>query len=237
MQRQLVCVVPVLGGVAGKAAMVPVQRVGWGGVLMTALVYGNGSRIPQELFVLHYDRCDLLIAADGGAYNVLEHDVVPDVIIGDLDSYTGKAPAGTELIHKPDQETNDLQKALSYALERGVRRAVIAGGTGDRLDHGLNNLSVLQEYTPRFESLIMIDIFGCYFVAAHDQRLDTYPGQTVSLFPLSGRVDGITTEGLRYPLHDETLENGVRNGCLNQALAPTIRIRHAGGALLVIIEH
>lgn len=204
---------------------------------MTALIYANGTPISQQLFALHHDRCDLLVAADGGAYTVLGHDVVPDVIVGDLDSFTDAAPAGTELIHNPDQETNDLQKALTLALERGVDHAVIAGAIGDRLDHGLNNLSVLQEYTPRFASLCMVDDFGRYFVADRDQSLETCAGQTVSLFPLSGRVEGVTTEGLRYPLNDEPLENGVRNGCLNEATGERARVRYSSGALLVILSH
>jgi len=204
---------------------------------VTALVYCNGAPISDELFSEYRRQSDLLIAADGGAYNVLQHGSLPDVIIGDLDSYTDPGPAGCEVIHDPDQETNDLQKALSYALQRAARRAVVAGAIGDRLDHELNNLSVLLEFSRRFDSLWMIDNFGRYFVAEPQQGLQTAAGKVVSLFPLSGRVDGITTSGLQYPLHNEALENGVRNGCLNQASAAAVTVTHRSGALLLIVQH
>ena len=204
---------------------------------MTALVYCNGAQISDALFSEYRGQSDLLIAADGGAYNVLAHGTLPDVIIGDLDSYTEPAPPGCRLIHDPDQETNDLQKALGYALKRAVTRAVVAGAIGDRLDHGLNNLSVLLEFSQRFDSLWMIDNFGRYFVAEPEQRLQTTAGKVVSLFPLSGRVDGITTVGLEYPLQNEALENGVRNGCLNKASDAAVTITHRSGALLLIVQH
>ena len=204
---------------------------------MTALIYGNGTPISQRLFALHQDRCDQLIAADGGAYSVLEHDVVPDVIVGDLDSFSDEAPAGTELIHDPDQETNDLQKALHWALAHRVTEATIVGAAGDRLDHNLNNLSVLLEFSGRFARLQLVDGFGRHVVVHTELALETSPGRTVSLYPLSGRVTGVTTEGLRYPLHGEDLEPGVRTGCLNEATGDRCRITVESGSLLVSVAH
>lgn len=204
---------------------------------MTALVYCNGAPLNDNEFTRYLAAADLLIAADGGAYAVFEHGACPQVIIGDLDSFTQAAPDGVLLIHDPDQESNDLQKALTYARTQGASEVRVAGALGGRLDHELNNLSVLLEFSPRFGRLEFVNGFGRHFIAPPDLRLELPTGKVVSLFPLNGRVDGISTEGLAYPLRNESLENGVRNGCLNKTSAESIRVTHASGALLVSVEN
>ncbi|TVR91448.1 MAG: thiamine diphosphokinase [Spirochaetaceae bacterium] len=204
---------------------------------MKVLVYCNGQPLEDALFSKCFTWADLVIAADGGAYNVFKHGVHPALIIGDLDSFTDQAPAGVKVIHNPDQESNDLQKALRYAAENSASEVLVAGVVGDRLDHELNNLSVLLEYSHHFDSLSFIDNFGRSFVAERTQKLETAPGKVVSLFPLAGAVEGIVTQDLRYPLRNESLEPGVRNGCLNEALSPTVTISHQSGVLLLMVQH
>lgn len=203
----------------------------------TALIYGNGKQISQKLFAALYKEHPMLVAADGGTAHVLAHGAVPDLIIGDMDSFTDEPPTGVPVIRDPDQETNDLQKALSWVLARGVQEVTVVGATGDRVDHNLNNLSVLLEFTPRFTRLELVDDFGRHTVVRREQTFPVRPGGTVSLYPLSGEVTGITTEGLRYPLTDEPLAPGVRTGCLNEATAEWCRVFVASGALLVTVAH
>jgi thiamine pyrophosphokinase len=142
-----------------------------------------------------------------------------------------------ELIHDPDQETNDLEKALKLAFDRGATEAVILGATGLRLDHTLKNLSVLLQFSGRFKDIFFRDAACDMRILPRAFTMDTRAGQTISLFPLSGRVDGITTEGLRYALNNEPLENGVRDGSSNEATGEQIRIGHRSGDLLLITPH
>ncbi len=204
---------------------------------MKVLIYCNGQPLEDALFSKCFTWADLLIAADGGAYNVLRHGVHPAVIIGDLDSFTDQAPAGVNVIHNPDQESNDLQKALGYAAERSAREVLVAGVVGDRLDHELNNVSVLVEYSQHFNSLSFVDNFGRTLVAERSQAIETAPGKVISLFPLAGSVEGVVTQGLKYPLMNENLEVGVRNGCLNEALSAEVTITHRSGVLLLMVQH
>lgn len=204
---------------------------------MKAFIYCNGKPLGDALFARYFAWSEQLIAADGGAYNVLHHGVDPTVIIGDLDSFTEEAPAGVTVLHKPDQESNDLQKALTYAAENSADDVVVAGVLGDRVDHGLNNLSVLVEYSQSFSSLSFIDNFGYSFVAEPNQHIETAPGKVISLYPVAGAVEGIVTQNLKYPLVNESLEVGVRNGCLNEATAPHVKITHRSGVLLLMVQH
>jgi thiamine pyrophosphokinase len=60
-------------------------------------------------------------------------------------------------------------------------------------------------------------------------------GQIVSLIPL-GKVEGITTKGLKFPLNDETLEIGFREGASNAILQKQFSIEIKNGILLVFVN-
>ena len=214
----------------------------------------NGGIPPEKILTESLAGTGLVIGADGGGNILLDLGVVPDVVIGDLDSFLSgqgednrkpedrkkDAPVENlnfELIYDPDQETNDLEKALKLALDRGATEVVILGATGLRLDHTLKNLSVLLQFSGRFRDILLRDATCDMRILPREFTMETRAGQTISLFPLSGRVDGITTEGLRYALHDESLENGVRDGSSNEATGKQIRIGHRSGDLLLITPH
>lgn len=223
----------------------------------------NGGIPPEKILTESLAGTGLVIGADGGGNILLDLNVAPDVVIGDLDSFRSRQGDETrrtrhdtghrdeagltdissgkdlnfELIHDPDQETNDLEKALKLALDRGATEVVILGATGLRLDHTLKNLSVLLQFSGRFRDILLRDATCDMRILPREFTMETRAGQTISLFPLSGRVDGITTEGLRYALNGEFLENGVRDGSSNEATGKQIRIGHRSGDLLLITPH
>lgn len=202
---------------------------------MKILVICNGSPPSRELFQRNLEESDLLIAADGGAHIALRHGHTPDVVTGDLDSYRPEGEEPFEIVKNRDQETNDLEKALALALDRGASESVIMAATGKRVDQTLKNLSVLKRFDSRFRRLLLRDDHGDTLLLPRRSRLRLPRGTLVSLFPLSGRVTGITTEGLRYGLDDEALENGVRDGSSNRAADEEVIIRYESGDLIAFI--
>ncbi|MDI6400511.1 thiamine diphosphokinase [Balneolaceae bacterium ANBcel3] len=199
---------------------------------MRILILAHGDAPSEELFRSFHRSCDLFIAADGGANTALGLGIVPDIITGDMDSFNVQKDLQSLVIHDPDQETNDLEKALSLAKKNNARRVDILGATGKRLDHSLKNLSVLLRFNPFFEHLTFYDDAFSTRIIPKDFNATLPVGHTVSLFPLSGRVSGITTHGLTFPLKNEHLENGVRDGTSNEVSEPSIRITHESGALV-----
>ncbi len=196
------------------------------------LILCNGEPPAAKLFSKYRAKTDYFIAADGGA-NIARHlGYSPDVVIGDLDSFEDRTGDNFEVIHKPDQESNDLEKALTLALQKGGSHIYILGATGLRLDHTLKNLSVLKQFNNQFEELYLIDNFGKSQILPNSFFKELPIGAQVSLFPLSGKVTNITTTGLKYPLKDESLENGVRDGSSNTVVSSPVTITHKKGDLL-----
>ncbi len=199
---------------------------------MRILIIANGTEPSTGLMGSLRAACDRFIAADGGGNAAIRLGHNPDIVIGDLDSFSHADAFHGELIQDPDQETNDLEKALGFARKHKARRVDVLGATGKRLDHTLKNLSVMQQFDPFFDQLAFYDDIFFSRILPRDYRVSLPPGHLVSLFPLSGKVEGIITDGLKYPLRDETLENGRRDGTSNETLQADIRIRHRSGVLL-----
>jgi thiamine pyrophosphokinase len=199
------------------------------------LILCNGNPPRESLLRQYRAKSDYFIAADGGGNIARKFKLQPDVVIGDLDSYTNTNNEPFDIIHEPDQNANDLEKALAFAKRQQATHVHILGGTGQRLDHTLKNLSVLKQFHNQFHTLRMRDNFGETRLLNPTFTDDFSIGTQLSLFPLSGRVTGITTSGLKYPLEDDMLENGIRDGSSNEAIDNHVMITHKSGDLLLFV--
>lgn len=203
---------------------------------MHAVIVSNGFPPTKELLKDEAESADILIGADGGGNRILDHGLTPDVVIGDMDSFQKPEKCDFEVIHEPDQETNDLEKALKLALQKGAQTCHVLGSFGLRMDHSLKNLSVLKQFSSSFKKLIFRDERFDAFMISNRYSGKIPVGNVVSLFPLSGEVKGITTEGLKYPLEDESLINGKRDGTSNETVEPEFFVKVTEGDLVLFIE-
>lgn len=199
------------------------------------LILCNGNPPSRPLLERCYAWADYFIAADGGGNIALDMEITPDVVIGDLDSFKKLAVHPFEVICEPDQESNDLEKALALARQKGGEQIKILGATGLRLDQTLKNLSVLKQFNDQFEHICMVDNFGETQLIPRFYQKELSIGTQVSLFPLSGKVTGITTTGLQFLLKNEALENGVRDGSSNKVISNPVEITYEKGDLLLFI--
>ncbi len=199
------------------------------------LIICDGDPPSKQLLRKCCAKADYIIAADGGGNIALQFDVVPDVVIGDLDSFEKIDNPSFKVIYNPDQESNDLEKALTHARQQKGSHICILGATGLRVDQTLKNLSVLKQFNHQFEEVRIKDNYGEIQILEPSFCDEFDIGTQISLFPLSGKVTGITTSGLKYPLNNESLENGVRDGSSNEVVENSVRITHKKGDLLLYI--
>lgn len=182
-----------------------------------------------------------LIACDGAGHHLIHAQIIPDIIIGDLDSLdisvTDTLEKKPEIIKDVDQETNDLEKALIEVEKRGYERILIGGATGKRIDHTLKNLSVLLKWNQRFDKLLLLDDYGITFITPNKIVADLPQGIVISLMPLNGAVYPINSKGLAWELSDYRLEAGSQDGSSNYSVADRIHIEYTNGALLLFIGY
>ena len=129
----------------------------------------------------------------------------------------------------------DAQKVLDCAVELDVTAAVLLGFTGRRVDHLLWNLSLLKTYHHRL-ALRMIDAHCEIRLIDRHIRFRAECGQKLSLCPLAGPVEGISTTGLKWPLQAAVLAPGVRDGISNEVVAAPVEIEVGSGDLLLCVQ-
>jgi len=205
-----------------------------------AVIFVNGRLPDLESARRLIHPGDTLLAADGGTRHMLALGLAASVIIGDLDSLTEQEQhsqeiAGCKVIKYPhDKNETDLELALRFATESGYRDILIVGALGGRLDQTLGNLSLLT--SPRLSTFdIRLDdgVEEAFFARSRCEVRGS-PGDVVSLLPWGGEVTGVTTEGLCWPLCDESLYPDKTRGISNEMLGKTASISVKSGLLLVI---
>ena len=80
--------------------------------------------------------------------------------------------------------------------------------------------------------MTILDRSGELRLLAREETISVVPGETFSLVPL-GRVRGVVLRGAAFPLRDEALEAGVREGISNRTTGTKLVVRHRSGTLLL----
>lgn len=201
---------------------------------MHTLIIANGEAPGKELAQQEAAKAELIICADGGANSARSLGVQPDYVVGDLDSITEESKAkipAEKLIHKPSQYATDLEKALDLALEKGATSIALLGATKDRLDHQITNLNIVQKYADKVPITIIDDTgFGLFVNDSWEHESEI--GQQISLTAFQ-KTEGITTQGLKYPLENTTMEWGINNGQSNEVIKNPVKISLKKGSLFV----
>jgi len=185
------------------------------------------------------NNCDLLIAADGGARHLIDIGLLPEIIIGDMDSIDAgilNDKGDIMLIpHSPDKDKSDAELALEYALEQRCEQVILVAAIGGRLDHTLGNVALVARYPGR------IAIFdGVSTLVAVDKSekciLHGQVGTPVSLIPYGSCPFSVRTKGLKYSLGDESLHSAT-HGLSNELSLTEACVCVLNGILLVHIEN
>ena len=198
---------------------------------MRALVIANGDP-PSAALLEELRGGALVVAADGGARSALALGVTPDIVTGDLDSIgdAREAIPPDRIRPNPDPNATDLEKAVALCLDEGCDAVDIIGASGGRADHALANLSVLVRFGRRARLRVIDERFAIELVDG-EAEVDGPAGTVVSLVAV-GRCEGVTTSGLRWELHDHTLDFSAY-GVHNEIAASPARVSVRSGDLLL----
>ncbi len=220
---------------------------------MKAVVLADGDAPTREELDLAWpgwsEGVALVVAADGGARHAAPLGMTIDVWVGDGDSIGADAlealrTAGVEVRRVAiAKDESDTELAVAAALDRGATAFVVLGAFGGpRLDHALANIGLLAMPALGSGAMTLLDArTRLRLVRAPDAvdrpvELDLAGrvGDIVSLLPFGSGVQGVTTDGLEWPLRDEPLPAGPARGLSNVRARrdASVRLRH--GLLLVV---
>ncbi len=209
--------------------------------LKRIVIIANGDLENPGFYRKLLSEGDYIICADGGSRHAKVLGLTPDLIIGDLDSVDLQVlpKAGDikpEVIsYPPAKDCSDLELAIDHAVNLKPEEILVIGALGgNRADHSLFNLTLLHLPLAAGVPARIIDHRQEITLINDSLDIEGLPGSYVSLFPVTAEVDGVKTEGLKYPLHDEPLFPGSTRGLSNELIGSKGRVAISRGILLVI---
>lgn len=184
------------------------------------------SALLDEVLAL----CGPVVGCDGGAAHALDRGLLPDAVIGDMDSLPeaqiARVPA--DRLHRlAEQDTTDFDKALRHVV---TPLAIGAGFLGARSDHALAALTVLARHADR--RCILAGEAELIFLCPPEIALDPGVGGWLSLYPL-GPVEG-RSEGLEWPIDGLAFAPDTRVGTSNRVTGP-VRLSFQAPLMLAIM--
>ncbi len=219
---------------------------------MYIIILANGQFPTAKLPVTLLSVADRVVCCDGAFNNYYrwwsrsrrgqerQVAVVGDGDSLDTDMLEHARLAGLDVVRKvvSEQESNDLSKALHFAVEQAQGKpgsdnlcVDILGATGLREDHTLGNISLLAYYATEFPDieLRMVTDCGIFHPVLGKKSFASYRGEQVSIFSLTPDVP-VSVKGLRYPIENRCL-NWLWEGTLNESLGNEFEV--VGGTLVV----
>lgn len=207
---------------------------------MVAIIVCSGSIIDYSYHEKYFNIAKSIICVDGGAKHLRNLELVPDVLIGDLDSIQKEDleylnSLNVRIIKYPSEKNmTDTEIAVDFAVESGYTEIIIIGGIGSRLDHSLANIFLLKQMLSRGIKGMIVNEHNEIMLVKDRIFVMREEGYKLTLLPLTNVVEGITTKGLYYELNCEDIEMGSSRGVSNEFLDETAEITIKKGLLMVI---
>ncbi|MGI6632776.1 MAG: thiamine diphosphokinase [Bacillota bacterium] len=195
-----------------------------------AVIVGGGD--VSDLLLPFVRGASMIIAADSGAEFLESHGLTPGIFVGDFDSCGRETvcrvrASGCRVVSLPvEKDVTDSEAALNTAFAEGFRSAVVIGALGgDRIEHGIANLLLVERYAGQGMDVVLASpktwichVSGPGYAGFTRRAFRGRRGDWVSLFPITESAKGVTTENLKFPLLRATLTRGTTLGVSNQML-------------------
>jgi len=201
------------------------------------LIIANGKSPTKKVVEYFYAKgFNIIICADGGANSANKIGVIPNFIIGDLDSISLSTlkyfKDKSTIIQIKRQNDTDVEKCLKFAIKKGFKEAILLGVTGDRLDHTICNLGIVIKFFDKIK--IYLTAESSFLTPINnDIIIKSKIGETISIYAFD-KDTRITSIGLKYHLNKASLPFGVRESTSNVSISNEVKLKVSSGIIFVI---
>ncbi|MGM0499276.1 MAG: thiamine diphosphokinase [Bacillota bacterium] len=212
----------------------------------TALLILNGELdFGREKLRKKIDKykIDKIIAVDGGANNARDVEILPDLIIGDLDSITEQnkdyyKQKNVELLKYPvEKDQTDSEITVDYCLKNGIKKIFITAALGGRVDQQLANLNLLEYIDElNLEASIISNKIEIALINNKKQFFNK-KGFRLSLIPQTKIVKGVNIKGCKYNLENKDIKRSESRGISNLIENKQAEVTLKSGLLIYVLEN
>ena len=203
------------------------------------VIVGGAPIIDYDNVIKHLRDDDWFVFCDSGLKHLQKlqpASVIPDLIVGDFDSYDNPQLDGIETIVLPTvKDETDTAFAASEALRRGFDDFLIVGAIGARLDHTLVNISLLHKLYKEGCNAVLLDDYSEMTIAGKEPSYIDGSYKFFSLFNMFGPTRGITITGAKYDLEGAEITPEAQYATSNEvATGGTACVTVGEGELLLV---
>lgn len=179
---------------------------------------------------------DLIICADSGYIYAEKLDIVPDIVLGDFDSYSGNLPDSAEIYRSiPEKDDTDTMLAVKTALSHGCNEITLYGALGKRFDHTYANIQALIYAYENNCRMTVIDSENEITVqGAGECRYKKREGWYFSVFSLTETAEVINFSGVKYPVEDFCFKMNFPVGVSNEIEKEEAVLNIKSGLVLIV---
>lgn len=180
---------------------------------------------------------DFIICADGGYAIAEKEGILPEVIIGDFDSFDGKVLSFVHVVCLPaEKDDTDTLFCLKYGIERGFNDFIIAGSFGGRADHTIANIQTLAYGCRSGRRVVLQDKKSMFIVISNSTiNIPRREKAKLSVFAYTDKCHGVTLKGVKYILDNALLTNTFPLGVSNEFVDDEAVVSCGDGMLLVSV--
>lgn len=209
---------------------------------MKAVLVCNGSICDYNEIKKYISNNDYIISVDGGAGHLRRMGIAPNVLIGDFDSANSEdlqyfIDLGINKLKFPaEKDMTDSELAIEKAVEMGADELLFIGAMGSRVDHSLANLLLLKKCLDIGIKACILDENNQIYMFKSTFTMPKQDGYKLSLIPISAKVTGVTTFGLKYKLNNATMHLGTSWGVSNEFIEDEATVKIGEGILMVCVS-
>lgn len=202
------------------------------------IIVANGDMIRSRP-ILELDDT-FIIAIDGGYDKCKQLKIVPNLIIGDMDSISEHSHSD-KFLHISSQDSTDLEKAILYCKDYSLNDILVLGVCGGEIDHTLNNIMTIAKYIDQenmkftiYDQYSSDKIKICYFLGEGSMHINCSKNSNISILPLP--LAKISTIGLEWELDEAQLSFDAFVSARNRNIKESVQINCFSGKVVIIID-
>jgi len=179
-------------------------------MVLNILIVANGSIENYSFYKNLIKKSDIIICADGGANTAVKLDIIPDYIIGDLDSIKHDVleyyKEKSEIIKDVNQNKTDFELALELAESKNPKNITIIGAIGKRIDHTFANILSLIKIKKGIKAKI-VDHHNTIELVDNNTEVIGKKNEIVSIIPLTN-LKNLNYSGFKWDVKNLNTDFG-----------------------------
>ncbi|MFW6121747.1 MAG: thiamine diphosphokinase [Petrotogales bacterium] len=202
-----------------------------------ALILGGAKDSSDEFYLSKIDEADYLVAVDSGANLLFEIRVLPDLLIGDLDSIGRKAlnwcsENDVEIMSfGTSKDETDTELALNEMYKRGFNEVLLLNALGDRPDHFITTIYLLYSYSEKMNVFINNENL-ISSVLSGSNLLEAKKGELWSILPVGEKIPVVSLKGFEYEIDRKTMPFSKPFGSSNVSKSNKVTINTEKGTVI-----